>query len=343
MLCFLGSDGCPSEPQSPLCTCGVLSASLHPCLVDTSSSAPQSSPTHSGPMWFSLSGERCRGLGSFRSIGGKLCPFYVVLSGPLAVLVVHLHPCLPAFVRVITITVVTSTLFSTSQTRLHRHHLCWDRRHACFTGCDHRLQASCMVLPLPEPLALPVVFFPTLVPSASSRPSLSEESRPRRFWALGPCCPCFFWKLVTNSLIWSVLQHLFAKAFCRARVKPWLIKKAVKDSVVVTWAGLVGRVRCICFFTSFGAPAPSAGWGSSSEEYSNTTFLSALLPGLESFFGSFFPLPIANSFPPVFFLQFALYVPCSKETSTSRLYGKGSMLGEGTLQFYIETADHMIS
>ena len=101
---------------------------------------------------------------------------------------------------------------------------------------------------------------------------------------------------MTNSLIWSVLQPLFAKAFCKARVSPWLMKKAVKDSVVVTWAGLVGRVRCICFFTRFGPPAPSAGWGSSSEEYSSTTFLSALLPGVGFFFGSFFSLPIANGF-----------------------------------------------
>ena len=109
-------------------------------------------------------------------------------------------------------------------------------------------------------------------------------------------------------LIWSVLQPRFAKAFCRARVRLWLIKKAVKDSVVVTWSGLVGRVRCICFFTRFGASAPSACWGLSlsglsSEEYSSTTFLSALLPGLGSDFGSFFPLPlpIANGLPPVSF------------------------------------------
>ena len=120
--------------------------------------------------------------------------------------------------------------------------------------------------------------------------------------------PCFFWKLVMNSLIWSVLQHRFAKAFCRARVKPWLMKKVAKVSVVVTWAGLVGRVRWICFFTHFGASAPSAGCGAfssgvSSEEYSNTTFLSALPPGLGSFFGLPFPLPlpIANGLPLVSF------------------------------------------
>ena len=123
---------------------------------------------------------------------------------------------------------------------------------------------------------------------------------------MGTFCPCFFWKLLTSSPIWSVLQPLLAKAFCKARVSPWLIKKAVKDSVVVTWAGLVGRVRCICFFTRFGASAPSAGhWvlssGASSKEYSSTTFLSALLPGGGFFFGVAFPLPIANGLPLVFF------------------------------------------
>ena len=116
-----------------------------------------------------------------------------------------------------------------------------------------------------------------------------------------PFIGLFFWKLATNSLIWSVLQPRPAKAFCKAQVSPWLMKKAVKDSVVVTWAGLVGRVRCICFFACFGAAAPSTCWGlSSSEEYSNTTFLSTL-PGVGFFFGLAFPLPIANGLPPVFF------------------------------------------
>ena len=39
-------------------------------------------------------------------------------------------------------------------------------------------------------------------------------------FGIGTCCPCFFWKLVTNSLIWSVLQPRLAKAFYRARVSP---------------------------------------------------------------------------------------------------------------------------
>ena len=70
----------------------------------------------------------------------------------------------------------------------------------------------------------------------------------------------------------------------------------------------VGRVRCICFFTRFGASAPSAGHGAlssgvSSEEYSSTTFLSALPPGGGFFFGVPFPLPLpmAKGFPPVSF------------------------------------------
>ena len=36
-------------------------------------------------------------------------------------------------------------------------------------------------------------------------------------------------------------------------------------------------------------------------EYSSTTFLSALSPGVGFFFGAFFPLPIASGFPPVSF------------------------------------------
>ena len=64
-----------------------------------------------------------------------------------------------------------------------------------------------------------------------------------KIFGIGTCCPCFFWKLVTNSLIWSVLQPFFTKAFCRARVKPWLMKKVANVSVVVTWAGPIGRVR----------------------------------------------------------------------------------------------------
>ena len=39
--------------------------------------------------------------------------------------------------------------------------------------------------------------------------------------------------------------------------------------------------------------------GSSSEEYSTTTFLSVGFPGGGFFVGAFFPLPMASGFPPV--------------------------------------------
>ena len=147
-----------------------------------------------------------------------------------------------------------------------------------------------------------------MVPSASSRPSSSELSSSPYSFGSGTLLPCFCWKFATNCCIWSVLQPRFSKAFCRARVRPWLMKNVVKDSVVVTWVGLVGRVKCICFLTRFGAPAPSTSRGVpssrlSSEEYSSTTFLSILPPGLGSVFSLSFPPPhpIANGFPPVSF------------------------------------------
>ena len=121
------------------------------------------------------------------------------------------------------------------------------------------------------------------------------------------------------------------------------MKKVAKVSVVVTWAGLVGKVRWICFFTRFGASAPSASCGLlssglSSEEYSSTTFLSAVPPGLGSFFGFpfLFLFPLLTACLLCLSVQFAWFSPCNKETSTSRLYGKRSMLGQGALQFYIE-------
>ena len=64
---------------------------------------------------------------------------------------------------------------------------------------------------------------------------------------------------------------------------------------------------------AFGAPVPSTGWGLSlsrlsSEEYSITTFLSSLPPGLGSDFGLPFPLPlpIASGFPPLVFCAVCL-------------------------------------
>ena len=159
-------------------------------------------------------------------------------------------------------------------------------------------------LPPPEPPAPPAAPLAAPAPPASSTPSLSDLSSSPQTPGTGTLCPRLPWKPVTNSPIWSALQPLPAKAFCKARVSPWLMKKAVKDSVVATWAGLAGRVRCICFFTRFGAPAPSAGRGAlssgvSSEEYSSTTFLSAPLPGGGPSLGAAPPPPITNGPPPV--------------------------------------------
>ena len=72
----------------------------------------------------------------------------------------------------------------------------------------------------------------------------------------------------------------------------------------VGWARWQGEVNLLLH--TFGAWAPSAGCGAllsgvSSEEYSSTTFLSALPPGVGFFFGVAFPLSIANGLPPVFF------------------------------------------
>ena len=207
------------------------------------------------------------------------------------------------FVGVIIITVIVSTPLSSSPTCLHRHRWCWGSHHCLFLllhHCDCQLQASYVACP---------------------RRSLLHHLRSS--WLLWPRLPAQYHRCrgifvpvdfghgnFLSMLLLEVVDELphlvgtptsLAKAFCKARVSPWLIKKAVKDSVMVTWAGLVGRVRCICFFTRFGASAPSVGWGSSSEEYSTTTFLSALLPGGGFFFGVAFPLPIANGLPPVSF------------------------------------------
>ena len=87
-----GSDGCPSELQSPLCTCGVSLASPASLPHASSSSALESSPTRDGLVWFSPSCKRCKGLAAFGRSGGKLCPSCMVLYGPLSVLMVQVHP-----------------------------------------------------------------------------------------------------------------------------------------------------------------------------------------------------------------------------------------------------------
>ena len=147
MLRSFGSDGCPAEPQSLLCTGGVSLVSPASSPRVSSSSALGSSPTCGGPARFSPLGERCRGLAAFGQSGGKLCPSCVVPCEPPLVLVVHFHP-LSSYV-------LLGSASSPSSS--------WPRFLPLVLG------------PSP-PRVLPVVFLPTVVPSASSRPSLTEES-----------------------------------------------------------------------------------------------------------------------------------------------------------------------
>ena len=65
VLWFSESDECPSEPRSPLCTCGVSPVFPASSPRGSSSSAPESSPTRDGPARFFLSRKRCRGLVAF--------------------------------------------------------------------------------------------------------------------------------------------------------------------------------------------------------------------------------------------------------------------------------------
>ena len=149
MLCSPGSGGCLSEPQSLLCTGGVSPAS--PAFVPrgSSSSAQRSNPVRVGPIQFSLSGERCRGVAASGQLEGTLQSSCVALSGPPLALVVHLrrsfyicwghhhhrHRLDLAFFL---------------QTHLRRHRLCWDRYHRLFLllhHCDHQLQASYVACP----------------------------------------------------------------------------------------------------------------------------------------------------------------------------------------------------
>ena len=90
-------------------------------------------------------------------------------------------PCLPAFVGVIIFAVIVTTSLLASRTCLH--HLYWGRHHSLV------LPPAPLLVPAPppaagflrgllppEPSAPPVVFFPTFMPSVSSRPSSSEVS-----------------------------------------------------------------------------------------------------------------------------------------------------------------------
>ena len=114
MLCFPGSGECPSEPQSLLCTGGVLSAS--PAFVPrgSSSSAQRSNLIRGGPARFSLSGERCRGVAASGQSEGNPRSSCVALCGPPLALVVHCAGP-STLVGVIIITVIVSTPLSSSR------------------------------------------------------------------------------------------------------------------------------------------------------------------------------------------------------------------------------------
>ena len=187
MLCFPGSGGCPSEPQSLLCTGEVLPAS--PAFVPhgSSSSAHRSNLVRGGPARFSLSGERCRGVAASGQSEGNPRSSCVALCGPPLALVVHLrrsfyacwghhhhrHRLDPAFFL---------------QTRLRRHRWCWGRHHRLFLllhHCDRQLQASNVACPRQSLLHHPRsswLLWPCLPAQYRRCPMYL---RPCRFWALG--------------------------------------------------------------------------------------------------------------------------------------------------------------
>ena len=92
MLRSSESGGCLVEPQSLLCTGGVLLVSPASSPHGSSSFAHQSSPVRGDPARFSHLGERCTGLAAFGQSGGNLWPSYVALCEPPLVLVVHFRP-----------------------------------------------------------------------------------------------------------------------------------------------------------------------------------------------------------------------------------------------------------
>ena len=164
MLRSFGSGGCPAEPQSPLCTCGVSLVSPASSPHVSSSSAPESSPTRGGPARFSLSGERCRGLAAFCQSGGKLCPSCVVLCGPPLVLVVHFHPLSSCACWGRHHHRRRLDLIFYLWARLRHRYLCWDR-------CHH---VCCLWFSCPLWFRLP-----------APDPRCQRSLRPRRFWASG--------------------------------------------------------------------------------------------------------------------------------------------------------------
>ena len=103
----------------------------------------------------------------------------------------------------------------------------------------------------------------------------------------------------------------------------------------------------LLFHTLWCTPVPSTGWGLSSsrlssEEYSITTFLSSLPPGLGSDFGLPFPLPlpIASGFPPVVFHAVCL-VRAMQGDPISRLYDIRSVSGQRVPLFLYRRISHV--
>ena len=115
------------EPQFPLCTCGVLSASPASVPRGSFSSAQPSSPAHGGPTQFSPWGERYRGVAASDRSVGKLHLSCVVPYEPPAVSAACLRPrsscvCWGRHHH------HHHGLASCLRNRLHRHHLCLGRR-----------------------------------------------------------------------------------------------------------------------------------------------------------------------------------------------------------------------
>ena len=291
------SGRCLVEPQSPLCTCGVSPVSPASSPHVSSSSAPQSSPTCGGPARFSPLCKRCTGLAAFGQSG--------VTCGLLARLFASHHwfwwcifAHLSALVRVIIITIAVSALLLASGPA----YALTTRTGAVTTTCT-----ACGLLP--------GHFGPIC-----------------QFWTFvvrGVFVPIDFrhWDLLSMLLleIGDEFSHLvgtptsLCKSLLQSSHQAMVNEKGGEgfSSSDVGWARWQGEG--ICFFTCFGASAPSAGCGAfssgvSSEEYSNTTFLSALPPGVGFFFG----LPFLSLFPwlKVFlwclFVQFAWFAPCNK-------------------------------
>ena len=132
MLCSPGNDGCPSEPQFLLCTCGVLPASPASVPRGSFSSAHPSNPVHVGPARFSLSGERCRGVAASNRLEGKLRPSCVVPCEPPVVSAAYLHP-------------QSSCVCWGRHHHHHRHDLTsslQNRLHHLYLGRRHRVHRS---------------------------------------------------------------------------------------------------------------------------------------------------------------------------------------------------------